>query len=172
MASRAERWLEKEDQTQFEARVARLAWLEEHAPKAKYWVINGGWLGNQLFEEARYCFTYGQFLAATALGFAFIERTLAAIFFATGRNDLQRATSEKIIEEALKAGWISAGQSEELTRLRGVRNVLAHFRPPLHEDGHDVRAVVRRETPHAISEADARAVLEVLFRLVERNAVK
>ena len=37
------------------------------------------------------CFAYGQYLAVIVLGVAFIERTLAAEFYASDRNDFKYA---------------------------------------------------------------------------------
>jgi hypothetical protein len=78
----------------------------------------GGWLNQQLFEEARYCFVYGQFLSSTILGFAFVERTLAAMFYASGRDDLERAISKKLFQEARDEGWISKEEFDLFEKAR------------------------------------------------------
>ena len=50
-----------------------------------------GMMAKYLFEETRYCFVYGQYLAViSVLGMALVERTLAAEFYASGRDDLER----------------------------------------------------------------------------------
>jgi hypothetical protein len=105
-----EQWLIAEDQGCLQQRSARLAWLLTVTPPAHIWLFPGGWLGQQLFEESRYSFIYGQFVASAVLGFAFVERTLAAMHYGAGRNDLQRATKQvrKIIltgHVSTKSGW-------------------------------------------------------------------
>jgi hypothetical protein len=99
----SEQWLCTEDQGCFDERVARLEWLASKATQQQQWLFFGGWLNQQLLEEARYCFVYGQFLSSAILGFAFIDRTLAAMFYASGRNDLERATSKRLFQEANKS---------------------------------------------------------------------
>jgi hypothetical protein len=71
-----------------------------------------------LFEEARYCFAYGQFLATIMLGMAFIEQCLAAKFYASGRNDLERVDASTLVEEAFQQRLISQPQYEVLHRIR------------------------------------------------------
>jgi len=66
-------------------------------------------------------------LASVLTGLAFIERELSAQFFASGRNDLTKASIARLMDEALKYGWITAGQRSELTRARHVRNAVAHY---------------------------------------------
>jgi hypothetical protein len=166
-----EQWLLAEDRGCLEQRATRLAWVAAEAPSAEIWIFPGGWLGQHLFEEARYCFVYGQFLASTVLGFAYIERTLAAMFYGAGRNDLQRATSGKLLKEALAAGWIDERELEVFEKARRLRNPLIHFRKPLHNELPESRAVTEERHPYEVVESDAKHILEVMFRLVERNAV-
>jgi hypothetical protein len=136
-----ENWLSAEDKACFVARTSRLTWVASNAPPASIWTFPGGWMGKHLFEEARYCFVYGQFLASAILGFAFIERTLAAMFFASGRNDLERASAERLVSEALSQGWINEDEAAALDRARRTRNPLVHFRKPMHNEQPDIRAI-------------------------------
>jgi hypothetical protein len=166
----SEQWLQAEDQGCFDERVARLEWLAHKAPRQQHWLIYGGWLNQQLFEEARYCFVYGQFLSSAILGFAFAERTLAAMFYASGRDDLERANSKKLFQEAQYEGWINESELDLFEEARKLRNSLTHFRTPMHEDLPEYRAFHRESEPHEVVETDARHILEVALRLVERNA--
>lgn len=169
--STAEQWLHAEDQGCFDERVARLEWLASKAPQRQHWLFFGGWLNQQLFEQARYCFVYGQFLGTAALGFPFVERTLAAMFYVSGRDRLAKyGKSEKLFKEALKEGWIDEEEYESLEKARRVRNPLPHFRTPLHEELPESRALRQESEPHEVVEEDAKQILEVVFRLVERNA--
>ena len=83
-------WLRDEDSKCYEDRLFRLKFLAERTPTEGYWSFDG-LAGKYLFEEARYCFVYGQCcLAAILLGIASTWKlALAASFYASGRNDLQ-----------------------------------------------------------------------------------
>ena len=85
-----EEWLTREDKACYPDRLARLHWLSGMAPKSEFWSFPGGLVAKYLFEEARYCFVYGQFLATIVLGIAYIERTLAALLYV-----LDEATSKE-----------------------------------------------------------------------------
>ena len=119
-----------------------------------------GLLGKSLCEEIRYCFAYGQFIAASLLGLAYIERTLAAYFYASGRNDLERAPLNKLLIAAQTHGLISSDQRDELERIRQTRNAYAHFRRPGREEEVESRAIADDESFYGIIEQDATAVVE------------
>src|SRR5437773_2713842 len=83
-------------------------------------------------EETRYCFVYGQFLAVIVLGVAFVERALAAEFYSSGRDDLERENISVLLREARHAGWLNAAEYSALDRARQIRNPVTHFRRPGH----------------------------------------
>lgn len=165
-----EQWLAAEDEGTREFRAQRLSWLLTATPKNPIWLFHGGWLAQHLFEEARYSFVYGQFIASAVLGFAFVERTLAAMFYAAGRNDLKRATSERLFQEALRVGWLTSEEIERFEDARKLRNPLVHFRTPMHEDLPEWRSFHQDKEPYEVIEHDAKQILQVVFRLVQRNA--
>jgi len=171
MFNEAQKWLLGEDKGCFSQRAERLKWLISKSPSAQIWIFPGGFLGKQLFEEARYCFVYGQLLASAILGFAFVERTLAAMFYGAGRNDLQHATSEVLFQEGHAEGWLTEKELEAFDKARRLRNPLVHFRKPLHKDSPDFRVVSDDRHPYEVVEDDAKHILGVMFRIVHRNAV-
>lgn len=130
----AEEWLTHEDNICRQDRLARLNWLSSRSPDAEYWTFPGGLISKYLFEETRYCFVYGQFLATTVLGLSYIEHTLASLFYASGRNDLERASISTLLREALNCGWINQIEFDNLQRAREVRNPITHFRRPGYDD--------------------------------------
>ncbi len=164
-------WLNTEDARCFEDRLSRLQWLEENTPMAGNWAFHGGLMTKSLFEETRYCFVYGQFLAATLLGLAYIEHTLAAMFYASGRNDLKRAGFAQLIEEAHATKMIDATEQENLQRIGKKRNAYAHFRTPGHRDGIESRSINGDEVPYMIIENDAVDVLSAAFRMVAKTSI-
>ncbi len=119
-----------------------------------------------LFEEARYCFVYGQFMAAIVLGMAYVELTVAALLYGAGRSDLERANISVLFREAVKLGWISEIELKDLNHARALRNQVTHFRKPLSGDTIEHRSVTLNEPPYSLLEEDARHVMQVVFRLL------
>jgi len=168
--SLASEWLDHEDRADRQGRLARLQWLGGLMPEAEYLAFPGGLLSKSLFEELRYCFAYGQYLATVILGLAFIERTLAAEFYTVGRNDLERANISTLLSEALALGWISNEEFSHIDKARTIRNNFTHFRRPLHDESVERRAVEQNILPYDVIEEDARHVVEVAFHVLARNA--
>ena len=159
-ANMAKDWLTREDASLLEERATRMAWMAERINSNEYRMEHGGSLTVNLFEEMRYCFAYGQFIAATLVGLAYIERRLAARFYAAGRSNLQRAPLGKLLHEALSHEWINEYQFEELERIRNTRNFYAHFRRPGREDAVEYRALAEDDSSYGIIQQDAIAVVE------------
>ena len=167
----AEEWLHHEDQTCRQDRLARLRWMSSIAPSSEIWLFPGSHLSVYLFEEARYCFVYGQFLAAIILGMAYIERSLAAWLYASGRNDLKRATFRKLLEEAQAVGWLTTPEHAALERVRQLRNPLAHFRAFGHPETVERRAIDESVNAYELIERDAREVLAAVMAMLKRHAI-
>jgi hypothetical protein len=168
--STVEEWITREDRVCRQDRVARLNWLANKVPEAEYWVFPGGSMSKYLFEEARYCFVYGQFLATIVLGLSYIEHTLAGLFYVSGRNDLERASISTLLKEALNNGWINQTEFNNLQHARKIRNPVTHFRKPLYDDTIEYRAVMENELPYTIIEEDAQHVMETVLHLLGKNA--
>ena len=169
--STAAEWLSDEDSKCFEDRLSRLQWLIDNSPAGEYWTFPGGLLAKSLFEEARYCFVYAQYLATILVGLAYMERTLAALFYGAGRNDLERASLSALLGEAYAEGLIGSGEFRDLERIRENRNSYAHFRRPGHEDSMESRAILEDEVPYSVIERDATAVIAATLNMVAKNTV-
>lgn len=161
-----EHWLDNEDSSGREQRLGWLRWIAGLMPDIDWLVFGSGPISKYLFEEARYCFAYGQFLASIVLGLSFIEISLAGAFYGMGRNDLHRAGAAELATEALKQGWITQADCEAIERARRFRNPVTHFRRPDHDERVEARAFYERALPYDIIESDARHVMETLFRLI------
>ena len=165
------KWLSEEDSLCFDDRHSRLSWLAEKSPPADYWLFPGGFMAKSLFEEARYCFVYGQFLATTLLGLAYIERTLSALFYAEGRNDLKRASFSKLLNEAHTHGLIGCTEFGDLERIRRKRNSYAHFRKPGDKEGIEFRSLATDEAPYPVIQRDATEVIVSVLNLVAKASI-
>ncbi len=130
-----------------------------------------GWIAKNLYEEAWYCFVYGQFLSSIILGMAYIEHTLAALLFGTGRSHLERANISELLREAVSLNWLNQEELDSIQHARKMRNNVLHFRRPLIEGGIVHRSVERKEQPYSILEEDARYIMKVMFHLIDKEAV-
>ena len=164
-------WLSREDESCFSERLERLCWLERQAPIAEHWLFRGGLMSKYLFEETRYSFVYGQYLAVIVLGTAFVERMLAAEFYASGRGDLERASISKLLEESRELGWLSVVEYDAFERARQIRNPVTHFRHPMHHEGIDRRMVEENEHAYNLIEQDARTIVGAVMHMLSRHAV-
>ena len=169
--STAAKWLNDEDSRCLEDRLSRLEWLIDNTPALEHWGFSGGLLAKNLFEEARYCFVYGQFSATILLSLAYIERTLAALFYGVGRGDLERVSLSKLLREAQTIGWIDHSEFQDLERIRVTRNLYSHFRRPGHKDSIEYRAILTDEAPYGIIEKDATAVIIAAFHMAAKGAI-
>jgi hypothetical protein len=167
----SEDWLSKEGASCFAERVERLNWLAARMPKSEYLLFSGGMMAKYLLEETRYCFVYGQYLAVIVLGVAFVERTLAAEFYASGRDHLERANISVLLREARDKGWLSTEEYEAFDRARRLRNPVTHFRRPGHDDSIEYRMIQENELPYAIIEQDARTIVSTVMNMLSRNAI-
>ena len=167
--STPEEWLSQEDTVCRDHRLIRLCWLSENAPISKYWAFPGGLISKYLFEEARYCFVYGQFLATIVLGLSYIEHTLAGLFHASGRNDLKRVGITSLLKEALDYNWITQEEFDNLNHARKIRNPITHYREPGHDETVEYRADIESELPYKIIEEDAKHVMVTALKLLGKK---
>jgi len=162
-------WITCEDAACREERIARLDWLASIYPPAEYISFPGGLMSKYLFDEMRYCFAYGQYLAAIVLGLAYIERTLGSEFYAVGRADLERAGIAKLLSEARNVGMLTNDEVSRLEEIRRSRNPVAHFRPPGHKESIESRSVMQDARPYELLEGDARSVIQAAMNILSKR---
>jgi hypothetical protein len=166
----SEEWLAREDERCRSDRIARLDWLASQMPQAEYLSFRAGLVSKHLFEEARYSFVYGQFLASILLGFAFIEITLAAWFYTAGRNDLERAPVSRLLSEAKDAAWLTDDEYNRIEDIRCKRNPITHFRSPISRNSIEYRALSANDHPYSVIDQDACDVMATVLHILGRNA--
>ena len=162
----AKEWLRNEDTDCYQERVARLEWLISKSPDQVTWLFHGGLLSKYLFEEARYCFVYGQFLSTIILGFSFIEHTLASLFYAAGQDKMERTRAIVLFRKALEQHLINKEEFNHLDRIREFRNPIVHFRRPGDEDRIEYKSVLQSEHPYDLLEEEAQFVMRIILRLL------
>ena len=172
MTDSATSWIENEDRGCRHDRITRLEWLLENYPANHHGLLlAGGELTLQLLDEARYCFTYGNYLATAVLGAALIERILAANFSLRGRDDLERTGAQSLFREARRCGWITEAEHRQLDRVRQLRNPLVHYRRPYASGTAERRAVQQECELDNVLEEDARTVLSAVFGILAKAAI-
>jgi hypothetical protein len=159
-------WLDGEDRANREERLSRLEWIASRMPEKESFSFHAGLTSFHLFEETRYCYVYGQFLATITLGMAYIEQSFAAIYYGRGRTDLGKAGSAELFREALEGGLISHADHSRLEKIRKTRIPITHFRPPLHEDTIEGKSVRQHRHPYKIIGDDAQFVMLMVLKMV------
>ena len=169
--STTKEWLLKEDKINFKDRLTRLDWLINKAPDSEYLQFHGGQITYYLFEEAKYCFVYGQYIASIVLGLSYIEHMLTAIFYGAGRDDLERANISNLLKEALNNKLINQAEFDDLQSLRKKRNPIMHFRKPSHKDTVEYKAMKENKHPYTLIEDDAKFVMKIVMRIADKYSV-
>lgn len=167
----AEDWIDREDSTDRLNRVTRLQWLLDQISGNEFWLFHGGYLSFELFEQTRYCFVYGQYLATIILGLSFIEHTLAILFFASGRDDLERADISVLTQNAFMVGWIGQEEKKAIDQARKIRNDVTHYRNPSHKDSLVQQTKMDQEKIESFLEQKARLVILTAFHILSHFSV-
>ena len=164
-------WLSDTNQVFSKKGADRLEWLMSQTPRSSHWVFPGGSVTINLFEAASYCFVNGQFLGAMVMGLSYIEHTLAGLFVAAGRKELENAGVEVLAKEALSLSLLKQKDFDIIkeaalkrdAKLSIGRSVgkIAQGQPMIQEDA--------RES--AIYEEDGRRVMSVVVRLLDKKIV-
>ena len=171
MTQSAEEWLDNEDKQCRDDRLNRLIWIIEEYPNIEMSLFHGGFKSHYLFEEARYCFVYGQYFASIMLSLSHIENTLASVFYASGRNDLQRASVVDLLKEAKEEGLISESEFIVFNKVRKIRNPITHFRKPDDKETIEYKAVKNDMHPYELLEEDAKTALKATFRMIAKFSI-
>jgi hypothetical protein len=171
MESQVAEELATNDATPIDARFARFNWLADRMPDAEYLTFPGGLMSKCLFEEARHSFLHGRFLATIVLGFAFVERTLAALFQVHGLDRSEQESLGQLLCKARRMEWISHQEWEALERARGIPNPEAHFRRLPYRDSIEYQSIVTEGVPYTVIEQDAEYMITVVMNLLAKQSV-
>ena len=96
-------------------RLERLAWLHKRIKGGDIFFLQDGKRSQLVFQEATDSFVNGQFIAAIALGFAFIEKTIAGRLWNVGEKAAaQTRDNSKLLKIAQGRGWLTEGEVTSL----------------------------------------------------------
>ncbi len=160
--------LAADDEASRPPRARRLRLLiEEYGPEG-HRLFPGGELSLHTFEEARRAYLHGLYFACVILTQACLEHMLAGMFRIAGRDDLDKASFERLLKEARQQRYVSPGEFALFNRLRRVRNPYAHARRPGAPDSPIARAVRSQVPVDEVLARDATLAITALLRLLRR----
>jgi len=168
MVEDAETWVLNEDKICRSDRIYRLKWIIKEYPAIYFEKHSGDRKSKYLFEEARYCFVYAQFIAATMLSLSYIENMLGSYLFAIDEIRNDKIRSIDLLKKARSLGILFEEEYELFNKIRRIRNPLVHYRKYGREDDFNQRALKERKHPYEILEKDSKMALKAVFRLLEK----
>ena len=152
-------------------RLERLAWLNDKLKEGDIYFLQDGKRSQIVFQEAADSFINGQFIAAIALGFSFIERTIAGRLWHVGEKEKANTRKNaKLLNFAKDRGWLTEGEVVSLNNLRHVRNYVVHFRDP-DSTQTKVRNIFEKQPKSIDFEKDAYAVMQAAIDVLSSTSL-
>lgn len=173
-ANEIKNWLLAEDAARLGARVSRLKFVVKEYGASDGVQLWHGVLSERFFEEARWCFVNGQFIACVLLSQCFLEVSLRSILAAGGENYgvsdkwLESAGFADLVNKAKECGLIEPGQAANCHAVRQMRVEYVHARPVFSKKHIGQRMVAERASAMKLSERDARRSMRVMLDLNRR----
>lgn len=164
-------WLIAEDSARMRSRVQRLKFLVNEYGSTNGLQLFHGVLTHRFFEEARWCFVNGQFIACVLLCQCFLEGTLRSLLGAGGKNYgvsdrwLEHAGFCDLIEKAKDCGIITSRQAKDCHAVRQMRVEYVHARPTFSRKHIAYRMIREGKSAIRLSERDARQATKVMLRI-------
>ena len=118
-----------------------------------------------IFEDAKSCYIYGQFVATVVLSTSFIEHWFAAKLHGKGHHKQAQGGLAASVQCAREKNLVAAALLDRVDRLRLIRNPFAHLKSMDHEHSLGARSVSRRQHPDEIIEADAKEALALMYAI-------
>jgi len=164
-------WLSDTNQVFSKKGANRLEWLVNQTHRSSHWVFPGGTVTINLFEAASYCFVNGQFLAAMVMGLSYIEHTLAGLFAAAGRKELENAGVEVLAREAMSLALLKQKDFDIIKEATKKRDAKFAMRRSVGLQTSDNPIIDENEQESAIYEVDGRKVMSVVIRLLDKKMI-
>lgn len=153
--------LERHELQNVPVRAERIRWLSTVIPKG------GGYMmpleSMRVFQEAKDCFIYGQFVATLVLAASFIEHWLGGILDAAGQSKVATQGLKAIITHCREFNVIPVALCDKIDNLRLSRNPFVHLKPFDHAHNLGQRMLARRMHPDSILELDAKEALSAMY---------
>lgn len=151
-------------------RLERLSWLNSRINKGDLYFLQDGKRSKLVFQEAADSYINGQFLSAIALGFSFIERTIAGRLWFINEKTLARKSGESLLKEALGRNWINDGEFTSLNNLRRLRNYAVHFQSPSN-DVENIKNLFEPDPRSLDFEERAKKVIQAAINVLHKTSL-
>lgn len=153
--------LEKHELKNVPERAERIRWLSTVIPQ------NSGYMmpleSMKVFQEAKDCFVYGQYVATVVLSASFVEHWLGSILIARGAQKVSAQGLAAIIGHCRENDLLPAVLCDKVDALRKIRNPFVHLKSFDHPHGLGQRMLKQRTHPDTILEADSKEALVAMY---------
>lgn len=151
-------------------RLERLALLNARIKKGDLYFLQDGKRSKLVFQEAADSYVNGQFISSIALGFSFIERTIAGRLWFLNERKKAKDKGESLLKEALARQWITDGEFTSLNNLRNIRNYVVHFQS-LSNDENNVKNLFEPDPKSLDFEDRAKQVLLAAINVLHKTSL-
>ncbi len=151
-------------------RLERLFWLNSKIKKGDLYFLQDGKRSKLVFQEAADSYINGQFLSAIALGFSFIERTIAGRLWFVNEKILAKKSGESLLKEALERNWINDGEFTILNNLRRLRNYVVHFQLPS-RDEENIKNLFEPDPRSLDFEEHAKKIIQAAINVLHKTSL-
>lgn len=154
--------LERHELQSVPERAERIRWLDEVMPQGAGYLMP--MQSYKVFQEAKDCFVYGQYVATIVLSAAFVEHWLAGLLQASADSRaVSKAGLEAIVKYCRANELLPAVICDKVDHVRKVRNPFVHLKSGDHEHALGPRMMRQGLDPDAILEADAKGALIAMY---------
>ena len=167
-------WLEADDAKGRAGRTERLHDLLGILPVPPEGIsFLGGEISIICFEEVRRCYMDGSYLAVVLLCLTYVEKELAAHFYAAGWEEAKKARLTTMLKKAYEDGMLPESEWRTFCDLASLRNSHAHFRPPMKQSSLIARTVEKNALPREVLKEDARrAILAMAMFMRHQSGIR
>lgn len=169
-------WLQNEDEISRESKAKRLQHLAKEFGNANGWQgFYGGILTKDFFEEARWCYANGQFIACVVLCQCFLEQSLQSLLSAGAPNYsvnykwLEKAGFFQLMEKAYEENIIARNEYKDFNLIRKMRIQYVHPKPVFSNKTFDRRVIEENKSHWDLYEKDAKQAINIVSKLIQRS---
>jgi hypothetical protein len=151
----------------FSQRVERLRYLDRIYPPG-YGMMSVAMY--YLFDEAKFTFVNGQFVATILLTQSMIEQWLDGVLKEKGiKTKKPNPGLKEILEKVESHKLLHPFIIEKVDRLRQIRNPFVHYRPMDDPDNLDLRSFNQNTNMNALLEKDAKEALALMYEIIQQR---
>ena len=166
-------WLEVDDAKGRAGQAKRLHDLLDILPVPPEGIsFLGGEASIICFEEVRRCYMDGSYLAVVLLCLTYVEKELAAYFYATGWEEAKKARLTTMLKKAYEDGMLPESEWQTYCDLANLRNSHAHFRSPMKQSSLIARTLEKNALPREVFKEDARKAILTMAMFMQRQSGK